>query len=173
MAAPRRHPQTCVFVSKCLHIPHCHALLPPFSFRPPVPWAASPTTWLSTFKDSRHVSWLTGDPGCLESAEESAHPHCLWTCFAVRLSSLRASYVGLASRVGSLSPPHVEWMTVQSLAGLARLAGVAVVAVAGTGVEVLLGEIAALDFSLVAEETLGVILHKRRQCTSLFMCLFS
>lgn len=74
---------------------------------------------------------------------------------------------------GQLESPHVEWMTVQSLAGLARLAGVAVVAVAGTGVEVLLGEIAALDFSLVAEETLGVILHKRRQCTSLFMCLFS
>lgn len=91
-----------------------HALLPPFSFSPPVSWAASPTTWLSTFKDSCYVSWLKGDPGCLESAEESAHPHCLWTCFAVRLSSLRAFYVGLASRVGSLNPPHVKWMTVQS-----------------------------------------------------------
>lgn len=114
VAAPRRYPQTCVFVSKCLQIPHRMLCCPHSRSVPPVSWAASPTTWLSTFKDSCYVSWLKGDPGCLESAEESAHPHCLWTCFAVRLSSLRAFYVGLASRVGILNPPHVKWMTVQS-----------------------------------------------------------
>lgn len=66
-------------------------------------------------------------------------------------------------------------MTVQSLAGLAasRWGGCGGRAGTGPGLEVLLSETAALDFSLVAEETLGALLHRRRQCASLFMCLFS